>query len=503
MWIYIAGLILVGALAISNQSLWIDDGYTAFKARQATLPEWWRLTMLFKGSDLQMPLFTFWIWICGRIVGTSELALRWVNLLWLAPGLLALLRVFKGQPRVQLAVFLTTALSPFVWYYLKEVRPYAMQLGASLFLAAALCHWDQKEPDSTSESGWVWGFIVALIVISGASLLGMIWAAFPVAAAFLLLPKDRLLDLGRRYVFAWLVGLFLLGALGIYFLWALKSGGRASTIAGSDWKNILFILYELLGFSGLGPGRLAIRSSQTFGVFASYLPPLTLYAVAVFVLLFFATGRLWHTGSRKRLIVLLLLAAAPACFILSAGAILKFRVLGRHFAPLYPCVVLVLALGATTAWQRGFWGKVTVVTFFSLSLISCLTLRFSVRHANDDYRSAAAVASAALARGEKVWWNASEGPALYYHVPLTSDPEDTKRVYCLINPTRKATPQTGLPDVIITSRPDTFDVYGAMQDLIRQDHFTTTDVFPAFVIWEKNPLPNQTNSIPAAAKTVN
>jgi hypothetical protein len=484
-WIYLAGLCLVGAVAISRQSLWIDEGFTALKAQQPTLQGWWRAMLQFSGSDLQMPLYMFWIWICGRIFGTSELALRAVNLFWFAPGLLALLRVFAGRPRMQLALFLTAVLNPFAWYYLNEARPYAMQLGASLFLAAALCHWRQKGPASANESGWVWGFVMALVALSGASLLGMIWAALPLAAAFVLLPKNQLLTLGRRHVFVWLTGLAVLSALGIYYLWTLKSGARASSIAASNWKNILFALYELFGFSGLGPGRLAIRTDESIRVFVPYLPQLALYAAVIFVLLAFAIHRLWQMEWRKTIFGLLLLAAAPAVFIVSAGMVLHFRVLGRHFAPLFPLIVLLPALGITAAWRRGWGGKMIVILFFSLSLISCLALRFGASHAKEDYRSAAAVAEASLARGERVWWNASDGAAIYYHVPLTTNSDAVKQAYLIQNPTRESVPDVNQADVIVTSRPDTFDVHGALTDQIARNHFKIAEVFPAFVIWEK------------------
>jgi hypothetical protein len=88
------------------------------------------------GSDLQMPLYMLWIWACEKVFGSGEIALRAVNLFWILPGLIALWLALARQPRLQLAVFLVTICNPFVWYYLNETRPYAMQIGASLFLAA-------------------------------------------------------------------------------------------------------------------------------------------------------------------------------------------------------------------------------------------------------------------------------------------------------------------------------------------------------------------------------
>ena len=41
-WVCLAVLAAAAALAVSGQSLWIDEANTAFKARQPTLSGWWQ-----------------------------------------------------------------------------------------------------------------------------------------------------------------------------------------------------------------------------------------------------------------------------------------------------------------------------------------------------------------------------------------------------------------------------------------------------------------------------
>src|SRR5476651_1939540 len=225
--VLLAGILVVSTLGISHQSFWIDETYTAIEAQQITIQSGWHEMLRTGGSSLQMPLYMMWIWICGKFIGSSEIALRAVNLFWVLPGLIALWRALARQPRLQMSVFLVTIFSPFVWYYLDEARPYAMQIGAGLLLAAALCRWSEKTIFSPSaETIWVWGFVTALVALSGASMLGMIWAGAAIAAAIFLLPKERLLKLGRDHIFAWLVAIVLLAALGFYYLWTLKAGAR-------------------------------------------------------------------------------------------------------------------------------------------------------------------------------------------------------------------------------------------------------------------------------------
>jgi len=477
------------AVAISSQSLWIDESYTALKAQQTTLPNWWHEMRRAGGSDMQMPLYMLWIWVCEKFFGSSEIALRAVNLFWVLPGLMAFWFVLARQPRLQLAVFLVAISNPFVWYYLDEARPYAMQIGASLILAAALCRWSEKTfSPAARETVWVWGFVLALVALSGASMLGMIWAGAAIVAAIFLTPKERLLKLGREHVFAWLVAVLLLAALGFYYLWTLHTGARASDVASTDLKNVAFIGYELLGFAGLGPGRSEIRSGGLH-VFKPYAPALALFAATVLALVVFGVRSVWQNYPRKKILVMAVVVAAPALFILAAGFALHFRVLGRHFAPLLAAVVFLLGIGIGAAWRRGGVGKILVVAFFALCLASGLSLRLATRHAKDDYRSAAGLARAALAGGKIVWWSADPNAAGYYHLTATTSFTSADKAILMINPAVDDLTNAVMPDIIFASRQDIYDPHGVVRDYLAQNHFQQTAVLPAFAVWEKTDNP--------------
>jgi hypothetical protein len=483
--IFFAGIFFVCALGINHQSLWIDEAYTALKAQQTTLPNWWHEMRRADGSDLQMPLYMIWIWVCEKIFGSSEIALRAVNLFWVLPSLIALWAALSRQPRLQLAVFLISVCNPFLWYYLNEARPYAMQIGASLFLAAALYHWNEKTISPASgESIWVLGFVVSLAALSGASMLGMIWAAAVIVAAIFLSPKERLVKLGRDYVFTWFVAVALLTILSFYYLWTLKAGARASDAASTDWKNVVFIGYELLGFAGLGPGRLEIRDGGLH-VFKVYAPELGLFAAVVLFLIFFAVRNLLQNYPRKKFLVLVIIVAAPAIFILAAGFVLHFRVLGRHFAPLLAIMIFLLGIGVSEAWRRGMVLKILVVGFFALCLASGISLRFDTRHAKDDYRSAARLACAALARGQTVWWSADATAAAYYQLSVTTNSTETGKAFSMINPSVDFLGTAVPADMVIISRPDIYDPHGTLAIFLARNFFEKTAVLPAFVVMEK------------------
>src|SRR5438046_2892386 len=139
----VPALAFVCVLAISNQSLWIDEASAAYKAQQPALRGWWEEMVTQKGSDLQMPLYMIWLWLCEKIFGSSEVALRAINLIWFLPAIAVVARSLSRERALQFAAVLATAFSPFTWYYLNEARPYVMQMSASLVLVSTLIHWSQ------------------------------------------------------------------------------------------------------------------------------------------------------------------------------------------------------------------------------------------------------------------------------------------------------------------------------------------------------------------------
>jgi hypothetical protein len=479
-WLSIFGLC---AVAINSQSLWIDEIYTALKAQQNSLPKWWHELLRAGGSDVQMPLYMLWIWVCEKIFGSGEIALRAVNLFWILPGVFALWLALARMPQLRLAVFLVAVFNPFLWYYLDEARPYAMQIGASLFLAAAICRWSEKTfSPATRELFWVGGFVAALVALSGASMLGMIWAGAAILAAIFLTPKERLFKLARNFILVWLAAVALLAALGFYYLWTLHAGVRASDAATTDWRNVAFIGYELLGFAGLGPGRSEIRDGG-LQVFKPFALQLGIFAALVLALIFFAIRNAIQNFPRKKILGLAVIVAVPAVFILAAGFAMHFRVLGRHFAPLLAPVVFLLGFGASAAW-RSVNGKILVLGFFALCLASGLSLRFATRQAKDDYRDAAGFGRAALAHGQTVWWNADANAPTYYQLPLTTNFAGSGKAVLIINQPADFF-MTNVPaEIIISSRADLYDPHGTLANFLAQKNYHKTAVLPAFVIWE-------------------
>jgi hypothetical protein len=312
----------------------------------------------------------------------------------------------------------------------------------------------------------------------------MIWAGGALLALFALLPWSRLMDLIKRYWYLWLGTAGLLVAFAGYYLWTLSLGARASLVGTTTVTTVLFVGYELLGFSGLGTGRLALRNTGPAEL-RPYLVWLALYAVPTGILIGAALRQMLRCGNRRYLAVAGC-GCLPGAFLVVYGWAVHFRVLGRHCAPFIAVLLLLLTLGCSALWaQRSAWGRGLVVLFCALSLVSCLSLRFLARHEKDNYRAAAALAKAALSKGQLVWWNAAPEGAIYYNLPIHTHPGSTNEAALVWNPTRETLLGLPPPQVIIASKPDVYDDQRAVAEYVREHGFQPVGSLAAFVIWRR------------------
>ncbi len=476
--------ILVGMAAITTQSFWMDETSTAMIAAQPTLAKWWQAMLKDGGSSTQMPFYMIHVWIWEKIFGHGEWWLRAANLPWLALGFLAI-------PRRQVYFSLALAISPFLWFYLNEARPYTMQISASLILLGAL--WRLLEsPAGGNQNGkrekiLAGCFCFGLVALAGSSMLCMIWAGGGLCAALALLGWQRGLQLARRCPPLIIATGLVLGSLALFYLWSVKHGTQA-TPGSTDVRSALFVGYELAGLAGLGPGRIDIHGAG-LKAFWPFLAPLAVYALVIAAVLFAGCRFVLQKIPRRVWLGALVALGAAALCLLAAGVMKHVRVLGRHFAPLAPCVLLLVAAGLKNLNERGGWRRLLGASFLLLCLASALSLRFCERHAKDDYRTAAGIAIQANASGGRVWWCANYTTGSYYGVPL-SLPYSTNaapgQVWLAVDPPEARLANQPAPDVVLLSKPELHDHRGRVRVFLKQNHYQQTGAFPAFTLWRKN-----------------
>lgn len=500
----LAALIL-SLIAISSQSLWIDEANSAVKAVQPTWAGFVKLMESERGSDLQMPLYMASLWGWEKLVGQTEYALRAMNVPLFIAAIAAALWGLSISSGIRQWFCLWAVCSPMVWTYLDEARPYSLQFLSSTLVMVGLVNLAGcLGRPQLRDAAFVF---TGIVLLCGSSLMGVIYSFF-FGLAFLAcwLRREPLSSALRRpglWVMALLAALVLAG-LGTYYLWTLKVGARASGAGKTNLLSMAFCAYELLGFTGVGPGRTALRDNPVAAL-RPFLPFLALYAVflSTFFLAAIKSVRNFLPLSRwAGFLPVFLAVLTSGAAVLVLGVVADFRVIGRHLMPLLPFLLIVLAGLSSALWASG--GKANrgaVAAVLLLSLLSCVSLRTFPRFAKDDYRSAAAVAREAIARNQTVWWAADGAGANYYGV--FPQPRDGKSgeanppspstatsapgpIYSAIAPSAEDIAALPSPDVVILSKIDIYDPSAALRDWMKDHGFATTKTFPAFTVWEKS-----------------
>ena len=486
--IFVASVV-VASLALTRQSLWIDEANAALKAMQPSLASWWQMLVREGGSDLQMPLYMFWLWAWEKIAGHSEFVLRAANIPWLVLAHYSLYRAGRRSALGPRPLLVIASLNPFLWAYMNEARPYVMQYSAACVMGGFLLRAAEDSSFATKARG-LWIFGAGLLLLCGSSLLGVIWAAFA-GAAWLYLVRDRVRGLVRgANAIPLVISAISLGALGSYYVWTIQAGARASSAASTGLLNVGFVVYELAGAAGLGPGRLDLREHglAAFREWGVSLLPLVAGFSLCLALLAYGIACAWKARARRAVIAGAISAIPPVLLLFALGYFQNFRILGRHFMPLTPAILGLFFLGLSTMKRRNavIFGLALTATW----LASSLSLRFVERHRKDDYRTAAGIAQTALDQHEIVWWSADNAAAVYYGLPIAHSAESTARA--VITPSPAQLSALSAPDLVIASKPDIYDPSGSLGHFLQEHRFTRVRELPAFTIWRKAADPLET-----------
>ncbi len=479
--------IALALAATTFGSFWIDECVTARFACHTSLLETWRDVLKCRFSEVQMPFYVSYVWGFEKLFGHSEFALRLSSLPFYVGGMTMFSLAFARRTGRLWPALIAIGLSPFAWYYLNEARSSAMQMGVTAAIVASLIRLSEPpSPSNASESRWLSLYLISVIMLSGISMLGQMWAGAALLAIFVITSKTRRAawwDMQRGKLLVTAGALLLLGC---YYLWTLTIGARATAVGTTNLQTILFIFYEQLGFVGPGPGRVELRTAGASALLP-YSIALAVHALLVGLVLLAGLAALWRKQSRCLSIGLLACVALPAGLILIAGQVTHFRVLGRHFAPLSVILFLILSIGLLDLWQlRARMGKMLVAGFTIVTLASCLLVRFSPRHEKDNCRQAASLAKEALAGNKIVWWNAGDMAATYYGVPVTTTETDGPGVHIVINPQLGFELNLPQPDIVIASKADVYDKRSVVAAYLKKYDYQPTINLMAFSIWQKS-----------------
>lgn len=481
--LYLALSLAAALLMISNGSIWIDEGQTLHFAWQPDFATWWDTLRTNSKSEAQMPASMLFAWLGVQAIGDGEWQLRATNLLWVGlAGLAVGLAGRRLQNRFALAILL---LHPFLWYYANEARPYALQIASGAWLIFLLVRW-QESPEIRPGDAWI--FLAVAVTGYGSSLL----FAFPLLGFFAAVAlqwrwRRTLPSLSKAAVVPLVLAVMLLGGLTFYFLETLQRGAAGARLWKVGPTNLFFALYELLGFSGLGPPRNELRElARTPSVLLqTLLQPRFLGGLGGLSMVYAAV--LWHLWKQRRNTVVRLASVfilVTAGALLAGATVMKFPFWGRHLAPLLPAVVLLIALAvAPTAiagiWRRNIWPSLLLIGL----TISSLVVRFDAQYAKDDYRTAARLARRALDAGKTIWWSADNEECAQYYQLHAAKRRAGDRLAFVVRPTAAEIAALPRPDIVFQSKSDVFDIHGTIAGYISANGLRESTRLPAFVIW--------------------
>lgn len=495
-------------VAISNESLWIDEFWTAHFAQTPSFKAFLDLLMVPSGSQTPLHFLHFFLW--ERLVPPGEFLMRLANLPVFVVGQLALFWALRPYPaRFSAMVLVLGALHPMVWQYANEARPYILMVGGAQMMLAYLLHLHAHARAHAAQADrahplFFTFFVVGGILLAGASMLGVFWVFAACLYAALLHWRHASGPLLMRWPSLLLLGLFTAAmvVLAGYYLGSLLQGQGASRLAGSTPATVAFASYELLGLLGMGPGRLDLRDRglAALGPYAAGLGVATLAMLVALVVGLRAARQRIGAG---RLLVVGLLGLLPVVLVLGSGFAMHWRVLGRHLIAALPLLNLLLAMGLVRLFETGqhrrrAWRWATAATCLLFMAVSSLSLRFAERHSKDDYRGAAALAKQGLAQGQRVWWAAGSVGAHHYAVPGEFDPlaelmtrpsglacADRPGVQSVTNVSQECLRSLAVPDTIISSKPETFDTRGDIARYLLDGNFVPVQQLAAFTVWQR------------------
>ena len=418
--IFSLGMALLLCLAITRQSLWIDEAVTAWYAAQSGLGHLVGTVLKTRKSEAQMPLYILYIWAWARAFGTGEYALRASNIpfAWLFTAALAWTSYHVFRRPLMWVVF---CLSPFLIYYMNEARPYVAVMACAAVSTGALLAYNADRERYGAVAPWV--CLCALVLGFGIHMLAGFLVLTLLIYAWV---ASREKHLGRRAVLRdWsrplAVSLPLFLVLVAYYGWTVLAGAGGKR-GSPGLGNIVFAGWEFIGLAGLGPPRNQLRAFPSFQTVAPYWPWLTLGILGGAAVLGTIAARLrTQRRGRPSWSLALALAAGIALMVLLANVV-RFEFWGRHLAVFYPGIVFVVLEATrgvpTRRWLRVLEPAALAVLTIAWVISDARLIELS-RYYKDDYRFATAFALGEAKRtGGSVLWAADPLGGGYYGIEL-------------------------------------------------------------------------------------
>lgn len=481
--------------AITAHGFWLDELGTH---RLATSQggQWLARFLAEETSDLQMPLYHVYIYAWSQIFGLGEMALRMANLPFYVIALVLVAWQLRRDWLLASCATLCVGLHPVIWYYLNDARPYAMIYAASAIVMTSLwvLHSEAARGPDSANTKHVWIILcLGSVLLAGSHMVAVFWLLPLLATAIVFFWTRRSRDVwGRAQVVAFLSTAIVLASLAAFYLYSILKGIRATADFETSLGSLLFSSYEVTGLGGLGPGRLELRE---FGVAAlqGFSAALIVLGLVIAFGVVYGLRAMARDSSIGQVVRVLALVGLPSLVVVIVGYFTHWRVLGRHLIPVAAAIALFLGYGITAMIrERGFWRKGVAIVILTIFISSALGYGLP-KHRNEDYRIAGRLAHDYLESGNAVWWFASDYGANLYGAPLLVVHKSVEDCNGLDSPGLaiaaadlhpSCVDSLNEPDIIIVSRPTTYDRRGVIERKLAASGFTRVSAPDGFKAWQ-------------------
>lgn len=384
--------LLLGAAAISGDSLWMDEGKRLYHALEGS----W--TVLWSGMQQDMqPLFFLQEWAWGHLFCFQDFVMRGMNLPFLAVAVVYLLLILRRLGLPSLLVLLLP-LHPMTVYYMNDISPYIILLACTMgmlyhgFFAAERHAWRHVALLH------VW-LVTAYAYHFIAGFMGVIYACSLAVDAV----RYRRETPWRRHLLTGAAFCVLYLPLTWFYLSHMHDGqGHGWGAPGA--ANAGYVLYALPGCQGLGLSRNALRAHA----FREFTPVMAVLLAGHLS----ALGALLLCHARRAVSLLcrryVLCLGVYALLFVAAAFVMKFQFWERHLMPLLAGVLVweVQLAGAVLRAPRRPWlNRLLLAAVAAGLLTSSVRLRFDGYYGKEDFKGV-------LSTLEKTDWKQKEIPVL-------------------------------------------------------------------------------------------
>jgi hypothetical protein len=217
-----------------------------------------------------------------------------------------------------------------------------------------------------------------------------------------------------------------IGVLMIYFLWTLSRGAGGMKESPSV-SNIAFLLYEYLGFSGVGPPRSLLRDSRSIEIIRPFIPFMAA-SLTAYVLLFIFIIKSFRKQARmvqlftNRYLITFVFGLTLFTLVCS---VFQFRFWGRHAIFLLPVLFFYFSqIIDDSISTESYKNKLLllIVPFLIFMLISDLNIRFNNLYQKENNREASLNAIRLAGKEGNIIWNGDATVAGYYGLKISNIP---------------------------------------------------------------------------------